>query len=359
MKPSLFYHGDANLDHLKAKKIGVIGYGSQGHAHAQNLHDEGLAVKVGVRSLKSPSYAKAQADGLEAGLIEDVSAWADIIMLLIPDETMPSTYAELIEPHLKDGKALMFAHGFNIHFGNIHPPQNVDVFLVAPKGPGRLVRQEYLNGRGVPCLIAIHQNATGKAQDLALAYAKGIGGTRAGVFQTSFREETETDLFGEQAVLCGGLSSLIKAGFETLTEAGYDPIMAYFECVHEIKLITDLIYERGLQGMREGISNTAEFGDYTRGPRVVDANVKKNMKAVLQEIQNGDFAREWMSQQKQSPSQFDQLRDQETRHPIEEVGSKIRQHFSFTGVKKADGSETNPPRIDTSEVSEHGTSHYI
>lgn len=358
MKLQLFYDADANLQFLKNRKIAIIGYGSQGHAHAQNLQDQGLDVKVGVRSLKSASYQQAMNDGLQAELIESVCEWADLIMMLIPDEVMAGTYAELVEPYLTDGKALAFAHGFNIHFGHIYPRKNIDVFLVAPKGPGHLVRKEFTEGRGVPCLIAVYQDATNQARDLALAYAKGIGGTRAGVYETNFREETETDLFGEQAVLCGGLSALIKAGFETLVEAGYSPTMAYFECLHEIKLITDLIYERGLQGMRQGISNTAEYGDYSRGPQIIDAAVKARMKQVLQQIQSGDFAREWMSDQKKSPSKLELYREEEAKHLIEEVGKEIRQHFSFANFRpksdKVDGIASYPAK----EVID-GAGHYF
>ncbi|MFW7380626.1 MAG: ketol-acid reductoisomerase [Oligoflexus sp.] len=359
MKPQLFYDADANLNLLRERKIAIIGYGSQGHAHAQNLNDQGLDVKVGVRSLKSGSYTKAINDGLQADLIENVAEWADIIMMLIPDEVMAETYAELVEPHLHDGKALVFAHGFNVHFGHIFPRKNVDVFLVAPKGPGRLVRKEFLDGRGVPCLIAIHQDASGSAKDLALAYAKGIGGTRAGVFETNFREETETDLFGEQAVLCGGLSALIKAGFETLVEAGYNPVMAYFECLHEIKLITDLIYERGLQGMRQGISNTAEFGDYSRGPRVIDNDTKERMKQILAEIQQGEFAREWIGDQKKSPSRLQQYREAEGKQQIEEIGKVIRQHFSFANIAAPNPERPNSAAVYPGREVEDGTGHYI
>jgi ketol-acid reductoisomerase len=361
MSHELYYEQDANLDLLKNKKIAIIGYGSQGHAHALNLKDQGLQVRVGVRSVESPSLQKARAAGLDTDLIDKVSAWADLIMLLIPDEIMAKTYANSIEPHLTAGKALVFAHGFNVHFGYIVPPHSVDVFLVAPKGPGRLVRQEFMKQRGVPCLIAIHQDATGQAKDLALAYAKGIGGTRAGVFETSFKEETETDLFGEQAVLCGGLSALIKAGFETLVESGYHPVMAYFECLHEVKLITDLIHERGLQGMREGISNTAEFGDYTRGPRVIDASVKDRMKVILSEVQSGKFAEEWMSDQNQSPTRLEQGRTADSQHLIEEIGKEIRKQFHFSSIPMSANNKEDPQFVQEKPAREvrDGTGPYI
>ncbi len=328
----MYYDTDANLDLLSGKTIAVIGYGSQGHAHALNLHNSGINVVVGLYK-GSRSWEKATNDGLTVKTVADAAAMADLIMILLPDEVQGKIYAEEIAPNLQAGNALLFAHGFNIHFRQIVPPADVDVFMVAPKGPGHLVRRTYVNGEGVPCLFAVEQNATGKARDCAMAYAKAIGGTRAGILETTFREETETDLFGEQAVLCGGLTSLIKAGFETLVEAGYQPELAYFECLHEVKLIVDLIVEGGLAGMRYSISNTAEYGDYTRGPRVVDERVKATMKQVLTEIQTGQFAREFVLENIAGKPGFEAMRRREAEHPIESVGTELRSMFSWLKKK--------------------------
>jgi ketol-acid reductoisomerase len=314
---------DANLSILKDKVIAVIGYGSQGHAHALNLRDSGLNVIVGLRP-GGPSYERAKKDGFEPLSVKEACEKADIIMILLPDQTQPAVYKESIAPVLKPGKMLLFAHGFNIHYNQIVPPKDVDVAMVAPKGPGHLVRREFERGAGVPCLVAIHQDATGEALAKALAYAKGIGGTRAGVIETTFKEETETDLFGEQVVLCGGVSALIKAGFETLVEAGYQPEIAYFECLHELKLIVDLIYEGGLSFMRYSISDTAEYGDLTRGPRIINEKVREEMKKILKEIQSGEFAKEWILENQAGRPVLNALRRREAEHPIEEIGKKLR-----------------------------------
>ncbi len=319
----IYYDQDADLSYLENQTICVLGYGSQGHAHALNLRDSGLKVIVGLRPGGS-SYEKAKADGFEPLPPEEACAAADVIMVLVPDQIQPALYQEAIKPNLSAGKMLMFAHGFNIHFGQIVPPPDVDVTMVAPKGPGHLVRREYERGAGVQCLVAVEQDATGKALKRALAYAKGIGGTRAGVLETTFKEETETDLFGEQCVLCGGVAALIKAGFETLVEAGYQPEIAYFECCHELKLIVDLIYEGGLAFMRYSISDTAEYGDLTRGPRVIDEKVKQEMKRILEEIQSGRFAREWILENQAGRPVMNALRRREAEHPIEEVGARLR-----------------------------------
>lgn len=319
----VYYEGDADLSILKDKVIAVIGYGSQGHAHALNLRDSGLNVIVGLKP-GGPSWERAKRDGFEPLLPKEACSKADLIMILVPDQTQPALYRECIEPVLKPGKMLLFAHGFNIHFGQIVPPQEVDVAMVAPKGPGHLVRREFERGAGVPCLVAIHQDATGSALSRALAYAKGIGGARAGIIETTFKEETETDLFGEQVVLCGGVSALIKAGFETLVEAGYQPEIAYFECLHELKLIVDLIYEGGLAFMRYSISDTAEYGDLTRGPRIITDAVRAEMKKILKEIQNGEFAREWILENQAGRPVLNALRKKEAEHPVEEVGKKLR-----------------------------------
>ncbi|MEE9487157.1 MAG: ketol-acid reductoisomerase, partial [Candidatus Brocadiales bacterium] len=300
---TMYYDKDADLEHMKGKKVAVIGYGNQGHAQTQNLRDSGLDVVIGLRQ-GGPSYESAQAHGFEPVSIEDATKAGDIVHILLPDEVQVGVYEKQIAPHLKKGKTLSFSHGFNIHFKEIVPPEDVDVIMVAPKGPGNLVRSEYVKGGGVPCLIAVHQNPSGTAKYTALAYAKGIGGTRGGVIETTFAEETETDLFGEQAVLCGGISALIKAGFDTLVEAGYQPELAYFECMHEVKLIVDLFYEGGLSHMRRAVSNTAEYGDLTRGPRVVDKSVRKEMKKILGEIQDGKFAKEWVEENKAGGENF-------------------------------------------------------
>lgn len=319
----VYYDQDANLDVLKGKKIAVMGYGSQGHAQAQNLKDSGLDVIVGLRK-NSRNWAKAEADGLQVFTVAEAAAKADIVQILLPDETQAKVYSEEIAPHMTTGKALMFSHGFNIHFGQIVPPSDVDVFLVAPKSPGHMVRRMFQDGVGVPGLIAVHQDYSGKAKEMGLAYAKGIGCTRAGVFETSFKEETETDLFGEQAVLCGGVSELIKAGFDTLVEAGYAPEMAYFECLHELKLIVDLINEGGLGFMRYSISNTAEYGDYMVGKRIINEDTRAEMKKVLSEIQNGQFAKNWMLENQVNRPEFNAIRRQEAAHPVEQVGADLR-----------------------------------
>ena len=324
----MYYDSDANLDILNDKTIAIIGYGSQGHAHALNLKDSGSKVIVGLYP-GSKSATKAKEAGLDVYPVDKAAEMADLIMILLPDEVQKTVYKNEIEPHLKEGKILAFAHGFNIHFGQILPPENVDVVMVAPKGPGHLVRRTYEQGEGVPCLFAIFQDASGQARDRAMAYAKGIGGTRAGILETSFREETETDLFGEQAVLCGGLSALIKAGFETLVEAGYQPELAYFECLHEVKLIVDLVVEGGLANMRNSISNTAEFGDYTRGPRIVTDETRAEMRKILSEIQSGQFAREFVMENQTGKPVFTAIRRQEAEEPIEEVGKDLRAMFSW------------------------------
>ncbi|YAF94475.1 MAG: ketol-acid reductoisomerase [Nodularia sp. CChRGM 3473] len=324
----MYYDEDANLDLLAGKTIAIIGYGSQGHAHALNLKDSGLNVIVGLYP-GSKSAAKAEAAGLTVKNVADAAKAADFIMILLPDEVQKTVYKNEIEPNLQEGNVLAFAHGFNIHFGQVLPPANVDVVMVAPKGPGHLVRRTYEQGQGVPALFAVYQDASGKARDRAMAYARGIGGTRAGILETTFREETETDLFGEQAVLCGGLSALIKAGFETLVEAGYQPELAYFECLHEVKLIVDLVVEGGLATMRDSISNTAEYGDYTRGPRIVNDTTKAEMRKILSEIQSGQFAREFVLENQSGKPGFTAMRRQEAEHPIEEVGKDLRAMFSW------------------------------
>jgi ketol-acid reductoisomerase len=331
----VFYDDSCDLKYLKDKTITVLGYGSQGHAQAQNMRDSGLKVIIGLRS-DSKSAAVAKEDGFEVLSPSESAARADIIQILSPDQTQGSLYEESIKPNLKPGKALVFSHGFNIHYDIIKPPADIDVYMVAPKGPGHLVRRVYREGGGVPCLIAIHQDATGLARQRALAHASGVGGGRAGILETTFRDETETDLFGEQSVLCGGLSALIMAGFETLTEAGYDPDIAYFECLHEVKLITDLIYEGGIARMRHSISDTAEYGDLTRGPRIIDAGVKARMKEVLSEIQKdkgAKFAKEWLDETKQGYPNFKKLRENGLNHPIEQVGKKLRGMMKFLGHK--------------------------
>ncbi|MDJ0634335.1 MAG: ketol-acid reductoisomerase [Xenococcaceae cyanobacterium MO_188.B29] len=324
----MYYDEDANLDLLGQKTVAIIGYGSQGHAHALNLKDSGINVIVGLYP-GSKSQAKAEAAGLTVKSVADAAQAADLIMILLPDEVQKSVYKNEIEPNLKEGKILAFAHGFNIHFGQVVPPSFVDVVMVAPKGPGHLVRRTYEQGQGVPSLFAVYQDASGQARDRAMAYAKGIGGTRAGILETTFREETETDLFGEQAVLCGGLSALIKTGFETLVEAGYQPELAYFECLHEVKLIVDLIVEGGLAKMRDSISTTAEYGDYTRGPRIVNEQTRAEMRKILSEIQSGQFARDFVLENMSGKAGFTAMRRQEAEHPIEEVGKDLRAMFSW------------------------------
>ncbi|MBY0014232.1 MULTISPECIES: ketol-acid reductoisomerase [Paenibacillus] len=330
MAVTTYYEQDAELSVLKGKTIAVIGYGSQGHAQAQNLRDSGLQVVIGLREGKS--FETAKNDGFEVLSVAEAVSRADVVQILMPDETQASVYKNDIEPNLKKGAALMFSHGFNVHFGQIVAPKDADVLLVAPKSPGHMVRRTYVEGFGVPGLIAIEQDATGNAKAIGLAYAKGIGCTRAGVIETSFREETETDLFGEQAVLCGGVSALIKAGFETLTEAGYAPEMAYFECLHELKLIVDLVYEGGLATMRDSISNTAEYGDYVTGPRIVTDETKKAMKAVLTDIQQGKFARDFILENQSGRAFLTATRRNEAAHPVEVVGSQLREMMHW--IKK-------------------------
>lgn len=329
----VYYDKDADLSVVKSKKIAIIGYGSQGHAHANNLQDSGVQVVVGLRE-GSGSAAKAEKAGLKVLSIPKAVAQADVVMILAPDEKQAGLYKEHIEPNLKKGVALAFAHGFNIHFDRIQPRKDLDVFMVAPKGPGHLVRSTFTQGGGVPCLIAIHQDASGKAKALALSYAAAIGGTRAGVIETSFREETETDLFGEQAVLCGGATALVQAGFEVLVEAGYSPEMAYFECLHELKLIVDLMYEGGITDMRYSISNTAEYGDLTRGPRIVNEQTKAEMRKILKEIQSGEFAREWVAENETGGKRFPELRAKAAQHPIEQVGARLREMMPWIRANK-------------------------
>ena len=330
---TMYYEKDAHPELLQGKKIAVLGYGSQGHAHALNLKDSGFDVVVGLR-LESSSVEKAEAAGLSVMSIADASAAADLIMILLPDTEQKRIYDSEIAPHLTAGKALFFAHGFNIRYGLITPPADVDVAMVAPKGPGHLVRRTFAEGGGVPALIAVHQDATGQAKGLALAYAHGVGGTRAGVLETTFTEETETDLFGEQAVLCGGVTALVRAGYETLVEAGYQPESAYFECLHEIKLIVDLMYEQGITGMRYSISDTAEYGDLTRGSRVISAAVKAEMKEILNEIQDGRFAAEWIKENEIGRPRYRELKEAGRAHPIETVGAKLRDLMPFVSAGK-------------------------
>ena len=324
----IFYQADCDINVLKGKTVAIIGYGSQGHAHALNLHESGVDVVVCLYE-GSKSWAKAEQAGLKVMTAADAAKAADVIMVLIPDERQAEMYNQNIAPHLTAGKALMFAHGFNIHYGQIVPPADVDVLMIAPKGPGHTVRSEYVEGKGVPCLIAVHQDATGKAQDIGLAYAAGIGGARAGVLETTFRVETETDLFGEQAVLCGGVTALMQAGFETLVEAGYAPENAYFECVHEMKLIVDLIYQGGFSRMRYSISDTAEYGDYETGKRIITEETKKEMKKVLSEIQDGTFASKWISENKSGRAHFTACRRLGAEHELEAVGKELRKMYSW------------------------------
>jgi len=320
----MYYDSEANLELLKGRKIAVIGYGSQGHAQAQNLKDSGLDVVVGLHS-ESKSWKRAEEDGLTVVTVEEAAKVSDVIQILAPEEKHKSLFEEFIEPNLKDGDALVFSHGFNIHFNQVVPPENIDVFMIAPKSPGHLLRRMYVQGMGVPALIAVHQDYTGKAKEFALAYAKGIGCTRAGVIETTFAEETETDLFGEQAVLCGGITELIKAGFETLVEAGYQPEIAYFECLHEMKLIIDLIYEGGFGNMRYSVSDTAEYGDYMVGKRIITDETRKEMKKVLREIQTGKFAKEWILENQAGRPMLYALRKKESEHQIEKVGKELRE----------------------------------
>ena len=328
----MYYDKDANLKHLKGKTLAVIGYGSQGRAQAQNARDSGVEVLIGLRP-EGASFSQARKDGFKVLDIQKATQKGDVIHILLPDEVQPGIYNEQIKPHLKKGKTLCFSHGFNIHYHQVVPTPDIDVIMVAPKGPGKLVRTEYQKGGGVPCLLAVYQDVSGMARDMALAYARAIGGTRAGVIETTFAEETETDLFGEQTVLCGGVSALVKAGFETLVEAGYQPELAYFECFHELKLIVDLFYEGGLAHMRKTISNTAEFGDLTRGPRIVNEETKKEMKKILGEIQSGQFAKEWVLENKAGSPSFEALRAREKDLLIEKVGRELRQKMGWIEAK--------------------------
>jgi ketol-acid reductoisomerase len=333
MAATVYYGADADRSIIQGRKVAVIGYGSQGHGHALNLKDSGIDVRVGLRE-GSSSVAKAEAAGLRVLPIADAAAEAEVVMILAPDTEQKAIYDEHIALHLSPGDAVAFAHGFNIRFGRITPAEGIDVIMVAPKGPGHLVRRTYVEGGGVPCLIAVAQDASGKARDLALSYADAIGGTRAGVIETTFAEETETDLFGEQVVLCGGLTSLVQAGFETLVDAGYQPEMAYFECLHEVKLIVDLMYEEGIAGMRYSISDTAEYGDLTRGPRIITDQTRAEMRKILDEIVTGAFAAEWVAESESGRTRFNALREQGRRHPIEQVGGELRDMMPWISAGK-------------------------
>jgi len=324
----MYHENSADVALIRAKKVAIIGYGSQGHAHALNLKDSGVEVRVGLPQ-SSESRAKAQASGLTVSSIAEAAAWGDVIMILVPDTVQPEVYKKEVSPHLSAGKTLMFAHGFNIRFGTITPPANVDVSMIAPKAPGHRVREVFVEGGGTPALLAIHQDATGTAKQLALSYAKAIGATRAGVIETTFSEETETDLFGEQTVLCGGVSALLKAGFETLVEAGYQPEIAYFECLHELKLIVDLIYRGGLNYMRYSVSDTAEHGDYTGGPRIITEQTRATMRQMLREIQDGTYARKWIAENESGREWFEATREKEQQQPIEKVGAELRAMMTF------------------------------
>src|SRR6201991_1784785 len=324
----MFYDDDADLKLLDGKTVAIIGFGSQGHAHALNLKDSGVSVVVGLRE-GSASADAAKAPGLEVLPVAEVASRGDIVMVLVPDELHHDVYENEVRDGIAEGNTLLFGHGFSVHYGEVEPPPGVDVGLVAPKGPGHLVRRQYLEGSGVPCLVAVAQDASGDALGVALAYAKGIGGTRGGVIETTFKDETETDLFGEQAVLCGGVTELVRAGYETLTEAGYDPRLAYFECLHELKLIVDLMYEKGIAGMRYSISNTAEYGDLTRGSRVISDESRAAMKQLLKEIQSGDFAREWIAENRAGQENFKRMRDEQAGHQVEIVGKDLRSHMAW------------------------------
>jgi len=336
----VYYDKDADASYLKNKKIAIIGYGSQGFGHSNNLKDSGYDVTVGLRE-GSKSWEKAQSAGLRVLPVADAAAEADIIMMLVPDELAPSVYKKDIEPNIYTGKYLAFAHGFSIHFKTIVPPEDVNVFMVAPKGPGHLVRKEYQRGGGVPCLLAVYKDKSGDTRQVGLAYASAIGGGRAGILETTFREETETDLFGEQAVLCGGLTALIRAGFETLVEAGYSPEMAYFECLHEMKLIVDLIYEGGIANMRYSISNTAEYGDMTRGPAIINQRTRQTMRRLLRDIRSGKFAAEWMAEHEAGKPRFKQLEQEAKEHPIEKVGAELRAMMPWLSRDKLVDKEKN------------------
>src|SRR4051794_3165609 len=324
---------DADLSKLDGKTVAVLGYGSQGHAHALNLKDSGVSVVVGLRP-DSKSRAEAEAEGLEVLDVAEATSRGDVIMILLPDERQAEVWEREIKDGIAPGNLILFAHGFSIHFGQIDPPPGIDVGMVAPKGPGHLVRRQFTEGRGVPCLVAIHQDATGNARDQILAYAKGIGGMRTGVIETTFKDETETDLFGEQSVLCGGATELVQAGFETLVEAGYDPRLAYFECLHELKLIVDLMYEKGITGMRDSISNTAEYGDLTRGPRVIGPEVREAMRQILADIQSGEFAKEWIAENRAGQENFQRLRSEQQGHQVEQVGKELRSMMPWIAGEK-------------------------
>ncbi len=340
----VYYEADADL--IRSRRVAVIGYGSQGHAHALNLHDSGVDVIVGLRE-GSRSAGRAEAKGLTVASVSDAAAWGDVIMMLIPDQHQKKVYDEEVARQLTKGKALGFGHGFNIHYGQVRPPEGLDVFMVAPKSPGHLVRRTYVEGNGVPCLVAVHQDATGSARALALSYADAIGGTRAGVIETNFKNETETDLFGEQAVLCGGSEALIKAGFETLVEAGYPAELAYFECLHELKLIVDLYYEGGLEYMNYSVSDTAEYGGYTRGPRVITAAVKEEMKRILTEVQDGSFAREWIAECERGGDNMGRLRKASRNHGIEAVGKKLRGMMSWLTRAEKEDTASSPVEMES------------
>jgi ketol-acid reductoisomerase len=345
MAAKVSYEKDADSALIAGRKVAVIGYGSQGHAHALNLKESGIDVRVGLRE-GSSSKAKAEAAGLRVLPVDQAAAEADLVMILLPDTEQRDVYEQSIAPHLSGGDALFFAHGFNIRFGQISPPEGVDVAMVAPKGPGHLVRRTYAEGGGVPCLIAVAQDASGKARDLALSYADAIGGTRAGVLETTFEEETETDLFGEQVVLCGGVTALVQAGFETLVEAGYQPESAYFECLHELKLIVDLMYEQGIGGMRYSISDTAEYGDVTRGPRIITDRTKAEMKKILSEIQSGTFAEEWIAESRGGRANFQKLRDAGKAHQVESVGAELRGMMPWISAGKQSVQEASGGDLD-------------
>src|SRR4051812_24715637 len=328
----IYYDSDADLSALDGKTVAILGYGSQGHAHALNLKDSGIDVVVGLRE-GSPSREQAEAHGLEVLSVADAASRGDIVMVLLPDERQHDVWEAEIRDGVAEGDLLMFAHGFSIHFGEVEPPPGVDIGMVAPKGPGHLVRRQYTEGRGVPCLMAVHQDATGNAHELVLAYASGIGGGRAGVIETTFKDECETDLFGEQSVLCGGATELVRAGFETLVEAGYDPRLAYFACLHGLKLIVDLMYEKGIQGMRYSISNTAEYGDMTRGPRVIGPEARAAMKKILADIQSGEFAKEWIAENRAGGENFNRMREEAADHQVEEVGKDLRDMMPWIDQK--------------------------
>ena len=328
-RDDIYYDDDADLSLLDGKTVAILGYGSQGHAHALNLKDSGVDVVVGLRP-DSSSRAEAEAEGLDVLDVADAASRGDVVMILLPDEKQAEVWENEISDGIAPGNLLLFAHGFTIHFGQIDPPEGVDIGMVAPKGPGHLVRRQFADGRGVPSLIAVHNDETGNAHGMVLAYAKGIGGTRAGVIETTFKDECETDLFGEQSVLCGGATELVRAGFETLVEAGYDPRLAYFECLHELKLIVDLMYEQGMAGMRDSISNTAEYGDMTRGPKVIGPEVRESMRKILDDIQSGEFAKEWIAENRAGAENFQRLRDEAASHQIEKVGGELRKMMPWT-----------------------------